>query len=113
MLFVYASQSIIENEFLAKYGNPYLRESSTLFDQTLPPPPQHLLLQQSPLATRGQFSTMNPRHSTSFDGYNAQVPNFGTLPYKPPHNLPFISEQPISGAVPAHYIQTQDGLQNS
>ena len=71
--------NVTNPHYAAKYGNPYLRESSAMFDPTFPPPPPH---QHSPLLA----STVNPRQN-----------NFVTLPYKQ-----------AGGLVPTHYIHTQE-----
>ena len=75
--------NVTNPHYAAKYGNPYLRESSAMFDPTFPPPPPH---QHSPLLAR---------HA-----------NFITLPYKQAGGL--LDSAVCPYMVPTHYIHTQE-----
>ena len=109
--------NVANPRYAAKYGNPYLRDSLAMCDPDFPPPPTHLLQSYpSPLIIGGQFHTPNPRANGSPDNYHKQVPKFQTMPNTCTKilqsNPPCQREQTFNGAVPGHYIQAQDMLNN-
>ena len=152
--------NVTNPKYAAKYGNPYLRESSPMFDQTMP-------LQTTPEApaTPAKLSGIDTKQQSPYPNLDSHVPSFAPQLYHPQHIRPYedLGHHPlggpvqgqhaldgvvhaqhpvggvvpgqhplgglvpgqhsvvglvpgqhsVGGVVPAHYIQTQDGHQNS
>ena len=109
--------NVTNPRYAAKYGNPYLRESLAMCDPDFNPPPTQIFHSYpSPLIIGSPLHTTNPSANGSSDMYHTQVPKFQTLPNSSPRilhsNPPYQGEQTFNGAVPEHYIQAQDLLNN-